>query len=108
MSLHPLPVPPVPAETARIAQAAFPKGNPYLLLRDQLGTMYQDRDFIALFPRAGTPAAAPWRLALVTVLQFAEKLDLTRFGGHAEAWGREIPKGSVHVPSSAVSTRISC
>ena len=30
MSLRPQPVPPVPQETARIARAAFPGGNPYL------------------------------------------------------------------------------
>jgi hypothetical protein len=38
MSLRlPQPVPPVPDDTARIARAAFPRGNPYLLLRDRLG-----------------------------------------------------------------------
>ena len=38
MSLRlPQPVPPVPDDTARIARAAFPHGNPYLRLRDRLG-----------------------------------------------------------------------
>src|SRR3954451_11286095 len=31
------PAPRVPGDTARIARAAFPHGNPYLLLRDRLG-----------------------------------------------------------------------
>jgi len=30
MSLHPTPITPVPEETARVARAAFPKGNRYL------------------------------------------------------------------------------
>lgn len=33
-------------------------------------------------------------------------VDLTRFGGHREAWGREIPEGHVHDASSTVPTRI--
>ena len=38
MSLHPQQsIPPVPEDTARVARAAFRRGNPYLLLRDQLG-----------------------------------------------------------------------
>ena len=46
MSLRPQhPIPPVPDETARIARAAFPKGNPYLLLREQLGVIFADGDF---------------------------------------------------------------
>ena len=33
MSLQPHPSTPVPEDTARVARAAFPKGNPYLTLR---------------------------------------------------------------------------
>ena len=65
----------VPKETARVAHAAFPKGNPYLTMRDQLGTLFEDEQFIDLFPPQGQPAEAPWRLALATVLQFAEGLS---------------------------------
>src|SRR5207247_5929599 len=74
MSLHPEPIGPVPEETARVARAAFRRGNPYLQLRDALGSIYADEDFTDLFPRRGQAAEAPWRLALVTVLQFAEGL----------------------------------
>ena len=74
MSLKPSLIKPVPELTARIAHAAFPNGNPYLMLRDELGTLYEDEDFAALFPRRGQPGLAPWRLALVTVLQFRENL----------------------------------
>ena len=63
MSLRPEPVGPVPEETARVARAAFPKGNVYLQLRDALGIVYDDERFAALFPARGRPAEAPWRLA---------------------------------------------
>jgi transposase len=74
MSLHPHIVEPVPEETARVAHAAFPKGHPYLTFRDALGTIFQDEDFTALFPAWGQPALPPWRLALVTIMQFRENL----------------------------------
>jgi transposase len=64
----------IPEETVRVARAAYPKGNPYLKLRDALGTIYQDHVFAHLFPDNGRPAQAPWRLAVITVLQFLEEL----------------------------------
>jgi transposase len=73
--LRPRPLPTVPAETARIARAAFPKGHPYLRLADELGELFTDEAFAALFPARGKPALAPWRLALATILQFAEGLS---------------------------------
>ena len=42
MSLHPQPIPPVPEETARVARTAFPHGNLYLMMRDELGTLFTD------------------------------------------------------------------
>src|SRR5947208_310610 len=75
MSLHPEPILPVPEETARVARAAFPKGTTYTRMRDELGVLWQDEDFAGLFPTRGQPALAPWRLALVTVMQFAENLS---------------------------------
>jgi transposase len=74
MSLHPQPMTAVPEQTARVAHAAFPKGHPYLTLRDHLGTIFQDEDFATLFPAWGYPGLPPWRLALVTVMQFRENL----------------------------------
>jgi len=65
----------VPKDTARVAHAAFPKGNPYLTMRDQLGTLFEDQQFADLFPPQGQPAEAPWRLALVSIFQFAENLS---------------------------------
>jgi transposase len=74
MSLKPMSIPPVPEETARVAWAVFPQGNVLLQLRDSLGHIYTDEQFADLFPTRGQPAEAPWRLALVTVLQFMEHL----------------------------------
>ena len=74
MSLKPTPIQPVPEETVRVARAVFRKGNPLLKLRDELGAVFADADFAGLFPTRGRPGLAPWRLALVTLLQFRENL----------------------------------
>ena len=74
MSLQPHPILPVPDTTAVVAKAAFPNGNIYLQLRDDLGTISDDTLFATFYPHDGQPAVTPWRLALVTVLQFAENL----------------------------------
>ena len=68
---------PYPSRRDAVARLAFPKGNTYLRMRDDLGTLFPDEQFPAdLFPPPqGQPAEAPWRLALVTVLQFAENLS---------------------------------
>ena len=75
MSLHPQVSYAIPEETQRIARAAFPRGNLYMQVADRLGTIYQDAQFAALFPRRGQPAEAPARLALATLLQCAEGLS---------------------------------
>src|SRR5512147_1859667 len=75
MSLQPSPIPPIPDETARVAHAAFPRGNTYLRLREELGPLYEDSDFAALFPRRGQPGLSPALLATVTLMQFLENLS---------------------------------
>ena len=65
MSLQPQPVAPVPDETARVARAAFPKGNSYLRLRDELGTVFRDERLRRPLPHprpAGDcpPGGWPW------------------------------------------------
>ena len=74
MSMHPQPIPTIPEETAHVARAILPEGNVYMQMRDELGTLYTDEDFRDLFPSRGQPAEAPWRLALVTIMQYAEGL----------------------------------
>jgi transposase len=66
---------PVPVETARVARAAFPDGNIYLRLRDELDTLFGDEMFSALYAVEGQPALHPWQLALVSVMQFMENLS---------------------------------
>lgn len=75
MSLHPQSIGPVPEDTARVTRAAFPRGNPYLRLRNELGTIFSDEDFASLFPTRGQPGEALWRLILVSLLQYAENLS---------------------------------
>ena len=73
--MHPKPIGPVPEDTVRVAKAAFPKGNFYMQMLNVLGSIYKDEDFAELFEVRGRPAIAPWRLALVTVMQFSEGLS---------------------------------
>jgi len=72
MTLHPQPLPPIPEETARVARAAFPKGNLYVRMRDELGVFFNDADFAPLYPQCGHFAEPPWQLALISVMQFIE------------------------------------
>jgi transposase len=58
MSLRPQPIGSIPEQTVRVAHAAFPKGHPYLTLRDHLGTIVQDEDFARCF-RRGAPWGSP-------------------------------------------------
>jgi transposase len=74
MSLHPHAVEPVPEQTALVARTAFRAGSLAIRTRDELGAVYRDELFAPLFPARGQPAVAPWRLMLVTILQFTEDL----------------------------------
>jgi transposase len=65
----------VPAGTAQVARAAFPKGCLAMRIRDALGELFEDVEFAGLFAVRGRPAVSPARLALVLVLQFAEGLS---------------------------------
>ena len=75
MSLQPERIGEIPVGTARIAGLAFPRGTVATRLRDEFAELYRDEDFAALYPKRGQPGLAPWRLALVTVLQFLEHLS---------------------------------
>ena len=72
--MYPQAIGPIPAETARIARAANPKGTLAMWLRDELGAIYSDEEFADVYPERGQPALAPWRLALVTLVQYVEDL----------------------------------
>ncbi len=53
----------IPAETVRVARAAFPKGSLAIRVRDELGPLFTDEDFTDLFPsRGGLPGRRDaWR-----------------------------------------------
>jgi transposase len=75
MALQPHPLPPVPETTAAAVQAAFPKGNLYIDLRTEFGSLYDDQLFVDLYPLHGRPVEVrPWRLALIVVMQYIEGL----------------------------------
>jgi transposase len=75
MSLPASPCDIIPEQTIQVARAAFPKGNPYMRMRDALGPIYTNPTFAALFSHTGRPAEAPAQLALISVMQFAEGLS---------------------------------
>ena len=75
MSLQRSSIPPIPPETVLVAKAAFPHGNVYMQMRDELGSIYDDALFASVYAEVGQPAIPPWRLALVSVMQFAENLS---------------------------------
>jgi transposase len=65
-------IPPVPETTAAMVKAAFPKGNLYVDLHTEFGALYDDDPFADLYSknRGRRIEIAPWRLALVTVMQY--------------------------------------
>lgn len=47
----------------------------YVRLCDEIGTIFDDPMFAPWVPTRGQPAESPWRLALITVMQFVERLS---------------------------------
>lgn len=84
VSMRPLPSPPVPVATAALARAVFPAGCLAMRLRGELGEVFANADFVGAYPRQGGPALSPATLALVSVLQYAERLT-DRQAAHAVA-----------------------
>src|SRR3989442_1168567 len=85
MSMKPHGLEPIPEETRRLVERLFPKGTMVTQLRDALGPIYSDEPFAHLFPKRGRAAEAPWRLALVTVLQAIEGLTDRQAAEYARA-----------------------
>lgn len=65
----------IPEATRRVAQAAFPDGNRYMQIRDELGTLFGEADWNVMYDRVGQPGICAWCLMLVTVMQFMEGLS---------------------------------
>ncbi len=72
MALPPQPMPPVPNDTARLTRAAFPQGHRSRPMRAARGRLEEENRLVALCPRRGHPASAPWRLARVTGMTVVE------------------------------------
>jgi transposase len=71
----------VPEETVRIARKAFPKGNVYMIMRDEMGPLYDDERFEPLFSHRGQSAISPGNLAMVMVMQYAEGMTDVQAAG---------------------------
>jgi transposase len=94
-SLKPSPVPDVPEMTARVSRAAFPKGNPYLRLRDELGSVFRAADFAdgmasdSAYGRWESPSSLSFERTRASGYQSrAERKEANRDGGHRD---RGIP-----------------
>ena len=107
MSLKAQPIAPVPEATAEAARAAFRKGNVYMQMRDTLGTFFTDDQFADLYPYDGQPAYAPWRLALISVMQFAENLSDRQAADESAEESRPAEGVSVGVGMGVGVSRIS-
>jgi transposase len=59
----------VPELTRLVARATL-----LVQIGDELGPVYHDEEFAALYPASGHPVESPARLDLATVMQFAENL----------------------------------
>lgn len=73
--LYPNPSDDIPEMTYKVAQAAFPKSNIAMKIRDELGIIFTDKEFAEMYPAIGQPSTSPARLALVTIMQFLEDLS---------------------------------
>ena len=69
------PLGPVPEDTARSVKKAFPKGHAYIKFASVFEELYEYYDFSELYSTLGQSAEHPARLALVSILQFAEGLS---------------------------------
>jgi transposase len=65
----------IPADTVRVAQASFRKGNPLLRLRDEHGVLFDEADFSDLYAWKGEAGISAALLATVTLLQYVEGLS---------------------------------
>ncbi|MGQ4389046.1 hypothetical protein [Streptomyces sp. SAS_270] len=73
VSMRPASFQRIPPMTVRTAWATCPSVTPVMLMRDRLDVVFADEDFTHLYPIDGRPGFSPGQLALVSVLQFAEK-----------------------------------
>ena len=92
MSLHSPSVYCLPDQTARVARAAFPRGNPYLRMHDVLGTIFTNPEFadlaalqraILLFIAEWNQIAHPFRWTAASFAKILAKVDDALAAEHA-------------------------
>src|SRR5512133_268296 len=107
MSLRPNGLPQIPAETSRVARAAFPNRCLAMRARDGLGPLFTDEQFAELFAARGRPAWSPARLALVLVLVFVEASPIGRPPTRASTAGLEAARWALTCLTLALTPRCS-
>lgn len=80
MVLRPGGVPEIPAATAELAWKVHPRGTDEMRVRDALGVLFRDEDFLSgelkgMYSPLGQPGLSPALLLVVTVLQFMHNLS---------------------------------
>ena len=80
MVLRPGGVPEVPAATAELAWKVHPRGTDEMRVRDALGVLFRDEDFLSgelkgMYSPLGQPGLSPALLLVVTILQFMHNLS---------------------------------
>ena len=65
---------PVPEETARVARAANPRGNPYMAFRDELDRGFKNDELVDILRPLDQASPSSLQLSLVTILQLRKNL----------------------------------
>ncbi|RSO03747.1 hypothetical protein DMH26_11515 [Streptomyces sp. WAC 05379] len=64
----------IPPLTVRMARASNPPGTVAMWVRDRVDELFTDEYFANWYPADGRRGLSPARLAMVSVLQYAENL----------------------------------
>ncbi len=75
MSLQSEPIGSIPAETVRIPRAACPKGTLAMRLRERLGSIFEDEQFRALYPRRVEAGTSPLAVGAGDVIAVCGRTD---------------------------------
>jgi transposase len=67
----------IPKQTALVVRASFPKGNIYIKMYEELEELYQEEEFQLICSQCREFALSPVKLALITLMQWCEKLTDT-------------------------------
>ena len=79
MSLRPDPIGEIPAETARVARAAFPKGTLAMRLREEFDVLDRDEDFARTLPTRTTS----WAITFSSIIE-------------VQGWGQNRKEGRLY------------